>query len=445
MTTIEQTPPPQPAHRNGKATALALRLAETENALNALTAGQVDAIIDSTGRTYLLRPAQEYLWQSERRMRTVLESAADVITVVSRGGSILSQNQAVNRVLGYEPEELVGRSLFKLIHEEDLQRLYSAFFNVVEGFHENLTAQFRHRTRDGSFRLIEATVGKLHDSSESVVLSLRPITIPVSTATETIRLPGHAGAVRKEVPGAEASLSNHRFLAMLSHELRTPLAPVLLGVDLLRADKRFVEAQPTLTMIRRNVELQSRLLEELSDFITVGQNKARLKIESIDAHEAVHFVLEICQLEIAAAKIEVVLDLRASQSMVQADSARLQQIMWNLVKNAIKFSTPGSGITITSANNETDGVTLEFIDHGRGIEPELLPLVFDPFRQGEYSTQHFAGSLGLGLFISKRLAEAQQGILTVASEGCGHGATFCLSLKTGAACTGGSSPPLKTG
>lgn len=433
MTTTDQTSPVQPMHRNGKAMALALRLAEAENALNALTAGQVDAIIDSTGKTYLMRPAQEYLWQSERRIRTVIESAADVITVVSRGGAILSQSQAVNRVLGYEAEELVGHSLFKLIHEEDLQRLYSTFFNVVEGFHESLMAQFRHRTRDGSFRLIEATVGKLHDGSESVVLSLRPITIPVSTGTETIRLPERAGAVRYEAPCAEASLANHRFLAMLSHELRTPLAPVLLGVNLLQQDERFVEARSTLTMIRRNIELQSRLLAELSDFITVGQNKARLKIESIDVHEAVRFVLEICQLEIAAAQIEVRLDLRASQSIVRADSARLQQVMWNLVKNAIKFSTPGSSIVVTSANNETDGVTLEFIDHGIGIDSELLPLVFDPFRQGEYSMQHFAGSLGLGLFISKRLAEAQGGTLTVASEGHGHGTTFRLNFKTGPA------------
>jgi signal transduction histidine kinase len=228
---------------------------------------------------------------------------------------------------------------------------------------------------------------------------------------------------------AEAAPPKDRFLAMLSHELRTPLMPVLLGVDELGDDERFAAARPTLTMMRRNIEVQSRLLEELTDFTTVGQHKVRLRPEAIDAHEAVRYVLEICRGESGTALIEVRLDLRASESIVLADSVRLQQIMWNLLKNAIKFSPPGGDISITSANETPGNLTLEFTDHGIGIEPEFLPLLFEAFQQGANLPQHRHGGLGLGMFIAKELAEAQGGTLTVASEGRGKGATFRLTLN----------------
>ena len=228
---------------------------------------------------------------------------------------------------------------------------------------------------------------------------------------------------------AQTAPPKDRFLAMLSHELRTPLMPVLLGVDEMGGDERFAAARPTLTMMRRNIEVQSRLLEELTEFTTVEQHKVRLRPEAIDAHEAVRFVLEICRGEISTALIEVLLDLGASESVVLADSVRLQQVMWNLLRNAIKFSPPGGGISITSANETPGCLTLEFTDHGVGIEPELVPLVFEPFQQGDNSMQHRYGGLGLGMFIAKGLAEAQGGTLTVASEGRGTGATFRLTLN----------------
>ena len=218
MTATPQTPPPPPTHAAEKAITLALRLAHAENALQALTSGQADAIVDPDGKTHLLRPAQEHLRQNERRLQAVIESTADVITVVDRGGMILSQSRAVRRVLGYEPDELVGSSIFRLIREEDWPRFYSAFFNVIEGFDENATVQIRHRARDGSYRLIEATAGKLRDvSSASVVFSLRPITSPLRARTQ----PG--------VPGTPdiCPAGEDREFMTLSHGRRIPpMAPV---------------------------------------------------------------------------------------------------------------------------------------------------------------------------------------------------------------------------
>ena len=401
---------------------LALHLAAAENALRVFTEDKVDAIVDASGKPYLLRPAQEHLLQNERWLDSVIESAADVITVVNRGGTILSQSRPVNRVLGYEQDELVGTSIFKLVRNEDLPHVHSAFFNVIEGIQEHATAQFNHRARDGSYRMVEATLGRMRDSaSASVVFSLRPIAHP---SRESIEFD------RREAESARAGIEKDRFLAMLSHELRTPLMPVLLCVGELQEDERFAEARPLLAMMRRNIELQARLLEELADFTTVGQHKVRLRPEPIDVHEAVRFVLEICQAEIRAARVEVSLDLRASNNIVLADTLRLQQVMWNLLRNAIKFSPPGSSISISSANEAPGDVTLLFVDHGIGIEPELLPLVFDPFQQSEraINKKHYGG-LGLGMFIAKGLTEAQEGSLIVTSEGLGHGATFCLTLK----------------
>jgi two-component system phosphate regulon sensor histidine kinase PhoR len=175
MSAENHTSRPSATHPS-KAKALALRLAHAENALLALAAGQVDAITAPSGKTHLLHPAQEHLRQSESRLQSVIESSADVTTVVTCSGLIVSQNRAVRPVLGYEPNELVGSSIFRLIHEGDLPRHYSAFTNVIEGIFEYAKVHFYHRARDGSYRLIEATLGKLRGASPaSVVFNLRPL------------------------------------------------------------------------------------------------------------------------------------------------------------------------------------------------------------------------------------------------------------------------------
>ena len=179
MTAKPKPPSPPPTHGPEKAITLALSLAQAEKAIEAFGAGQVDAIVDTDGRAYLLRPAQERLRANETRLQAIIDGAADVITVVDRSGVILFHSRAVTRLLGYEPEELVGQSIFELIYEEDLDRLYFAFFNVIEGFVERATVHFYHPAHDGSYRLIEATVGKLSDATPpSVVLIYRPITGP---------------------------------------------------------------------------------------------------------------------------------------------------------------------------------------------------------------------------------------------------------------------------
>ena len=214
MNATTHSVPTSPKHGPDKAIILALTLAQAENAIHAFTSGQIDAVLDSDGNAYLMRAAQEQFRQNEKLLQAMLDSAADVITVVNRGGVILFQSQAVRRVLGYEPGELVGSNLFDFIHEEDLSAVYLAFFDVIEGVHESATVQFCHRFRDGTYRMIEASVGKLCDpSSAGVVLSLRPITKPLWKRAEPARPGG------PEMPQA----GEERERIMLSHGRQIPL------------------------------------------------------------------------------------------------------------------------------------------------------------------------------------------------------------------------------
>ena len=154
-----------------------MRLAHAESALDALASGQVDAIVGPSGKTYLLHGAQEDLRRSEMGLKSLFDSASDLIVVINRGGEIVLQNRAAIRLLGCAPEELLGASLFQLIHLDDVMEVRSAFFSVIDGFRDDATVEFRHVTGDGSYRMLEAMVSKLRDASVSrVVLVCRDMT-----------------------------------------------------------------------------------------------------------------------------------------------------------------------------------------------------------------------------------------------------------------------------
>ncbi len=413
MAMIDEFPPPL-RRRAGQAAALALRLANTEDALLALTSGQVDSIADIDGRIHLLRPAQEHLRQREGRLRDIIDSAPDMVTVLDRKGTIVFQNKAAGPALGYGGDELAGINFFTLVHCEDLSRVHASFFSVMEGVQEKASAVFRQRTSNGSYCLVEAIVSKLHDAAaECVVVGMRPLTISP---------PAPAEAAEVE------SAPRDQFLAILSHEMRTPLTSILLGIELLQEDPRFEEAAEILQMVRRNAELQARLVEDLGDFSRLGQHKVRLRPRRLDFHEVIRFVLASSRSETATAGILVLTDLAALDCVVLADPERLQQVIGNLIKNAVKFSSAGGNLSIQSSNDTEGAILVDFIDHGIGISPDLLPLVFDAFRQGQ--TQESHGGIGLGLFIAKGLTEAQDGTLTARSAGSGQGATFRLRFPT---------------
>ena len=199
------------------------------------------------------------------------------------------------------------------------------------------------------------------------------------------------------------------------------------------------ELRESLEIIRRNVELEARLIDDLLDLTRVTKGKMPLSFSSVDAHVSIRHTLEICRSDLYRKKLELVTDLSAKRHVVRADPARLQQVLWNLVKNAVKFTPEAGRITIQTVD-EDEAIRIDVGDTGMGIEPEFLEKIFNAFEQtSNIVTRHFGG-LGLGLAISKALAEAQGGNLRASSEGRGKGATFTLRLPASMDVAAASSP-----
>ncbi len=228
-----------------------------------------------------------------------------------------------------------------------------------------------------------------------------------------------------------ANRTKDNFLAMLSHELRTPLTPVMAALDTLEADgSRSSGAKNSLAMIRRNVELESQLIDDLLDLTRIAKDKLQLRFGPLDSHEVINNVVEICRPQAQARNLTLQLNLRAGTHYVLGDAAKYQQIVWNLLKNAVKFTAENGEITISSSNPEPQLLAIAVHDTGIGIEPEVMNRIFDPFEQGERAFQRRYGGLGLGLAISKSLAQAHGGTLIARSEGHDQGSTFILTMKT---------------
>ena len=227
---------------------------------------------------------------------------------------------------------------------------------------------------------------------------------------------------------ARSNLAKDRFLAALSHELRTPLTPVLASAVALENEQALPEnIHESLQMIRRNVELEARLIDDLLDLTRISRGKVQLNFEIVDAHSLLQNALEIYQAEIRRKHLALRLDLTAQKVHLRADPARLQQIFWNLIGNAVKFTPRDGLISVSTSNRCGEQLRVEIADTGLGIEPTLLPKIFDAFEQGG-RTQ--LGGLGLGLAITKTLVEAHDGTITAESGGRDKGARFALILPT---------------
>jgi HAMP domain-containing protein/signal transduction histidine kinase/CheY-like chemotaxis protein len=272
----------------------------------------------------------------------------------------------------------------------------------------------------------------LDQLTESIGIVLN--TIEASTRTENLLTQSQSLATELQKTNLEleekarSNLAKDQFLAMLSHELRTPLTPVLAtALELENEPDVRPDVRESLQMIRRNVELEARLIDDLLDLTRIDRGKVQLNFEIVDAHTLLQNALEICQPEIDRKHLEPSLNLGAKKVHMRADPARLQQIFWNLINNAVKFTRPNGQITITTTNDSGEKLRVEIADSGMGIEPEALPKIFDAFEQGG-RTQ--LGGLGLGLAISKTLVEAHKGTITAQSDGRNKGSKFALVFPT---------------
>jgi signal transduction histidine kinase/DNA-binding response OmpR family regulator len=270
----------------------------------------------------------------------------------------------------------------------------------------------------GFLAIIDKTTGVFAEEDEAILLLLVQM---ASIAIENLQ----------SADARAANKAKDQFLAVLSHELRTPLTPVLATLSqLIPAGRIPAELREDLDMIRRNVELEARLIDDLLDLTKINKGKIELQYDSVDVHSLILDAIRICQLDINAKSHTVNTALNALHSHVRGDSTRLHQILWNLLKNAVKFTAPGGTIAVSSENVAADGgaLLIRVTDSGIGIEPEVLPRIFNAFEQGKRSITRQFGGLGLGLTITKALVDAHHGTIAALSNGTGSGAVFTLTL-----------------
>jgi len=252
----------------------------------------------------------------------------------------------------------------------------------------------------------------------------------IATATDIDDLKNTAAALRAAKEAAEqAAEAKDRFLAVLSHELRTPLTPALATAQLLERRKDVgADLHESLQLIRRNIELEALLVDDLLDLTKIARGMIELRKQPVDLHLLVQTVADICMSELLGKGQHLEIDLNAAEHHADADPARMQQVLWNLVKNAIKFTAPGGTIRVRSENTEPGRIAISVADTGIGIPAGVIGRIFQPFEQGPQTVSPRSGGLGLGLSISKTLVELHGGAIRAESAGEGRGATFTIEL-----------------
>ena len=230
---------------------------------------------------------------------------------------------------------------------------------------------------------------------------------------------------RQKKNAGAASTAKNRFLGLLSDKLRAPLAPVLkwAGTIAEQSDLR-PEVQQGLKMLRGNLELEMRLIEDLLDLTRIARGQLTLQLRQVDAHGLLQSALEIVRSEIEKRHLTPLIALTASQHELIADAPRLQQVFWNLVCNACKFTPENGTISVRSYNPSPGRIMIEITDNGIGIEPQFVERVFHAFEQADSKSD----GLGLGLTISKAIVEMHAGTIRAHSDGLGKGATFVIEL-----------------
>jgi CheY-like chemotaxis protein/nitrogen-specific signal transduction histidine kinase len=235
-----------------------------------------------------------------------------------------------------------------------------------------------------------------------------------------------ASLARAKEEAEAANIAKDNFLATLSHELRTPLTPVLATLSSWEVRRSFpAEFAEDLEVVRRNVDLEARLIDDLLDLTRIAKGKVALNPEVLNVHKVLDAVTAMYLSDIRGKRIDLSVRPHADDCHVRSDPGRLQQAFWNVLKNAVKFTPEGGKIDIATRNDRQGRVQIIFTDTGVGMSQDMLRRLFQPFEQ---ETAGLYGGLGLGLAITRTLLEAQQGTIEAKSEGPGKGASFVITL-----------------
>jgi PAS domain S-box-containing protein len=380
------------------------------------------------------RRAEEALRTSEEQFRLLIAGVEDyAIFMLDPGGFIQTWNAGAERIKGYTREEVIGQHL-SLFHPPEDQRAGKANRLLAEAAETGHVVDRGRRIRkDGATFMAEAILTALWTPDGK----LRGFTKVTRDITEQV-----AKQEALEIALAEAKQASEikdRFLAVLSHELRTPLTPVLAAVSYMVENASGAAAQfaQDLEMIRRNVQLEARLIDDLLELTHARNSEVSLQLEAVDAHRLLDEVAKMVAADVAAKRLDLSLQLEASQHHVWADPVRIRQVFWNLLSNAVKFTPAGGRIVVATRSTDAQQLHVEVTDTGVGFEPADADRIFSAFEQGERTVTRRFGGLGLGLAVSKSIVGMHKGSIAARSGGPGQGATFTVSLPAIAASDGG--------
>ena len=347
------------------------------------------------------------------------------IYLLDPNGNVISWNTGAEKIKGYSAEEITGKNFASFYTADDVaagkpQR------NLREASRRGYIRDQGPRVRkDGSTFEAEVIITALRDDAGKI----RGFSKVTRDITDQIRSREFEA---EKIAAQKASKAKDDFLAALSHELRTPLTPALAAATYLQdnAEKLPPEFVEDVEIIKRNVQLQARLIDDLLDLTRIARGKLHLELEDCDAHTIIKNAIEMADSAIEAKQLNVSTQLEAKEYHIMADCIRLQQVFWNLINNAVKFTAQGGQIAIRTFNDKSKRFHFEITDTGIGIEPQRLASLFQPFEQADPSVSRQFGGLGLGLAISKRLVDLHHGRIEGESRGRSFGATFKVTLDT---------------
>ena len=411
---------------------LVRRLGEAERSIPSLGDGAVDAIVDPpTATPQLLSRAHEELLRSEAHYRDLIARSPSIVCELAPDGTTLFANDAVRTVLGIRPAELVGRDWWSEVIASEQRPAANDFLHALdEG--DVSARELPLRASDGTLRQIEWTSVNRYGPNgrlQSVILFGLDVTAR-RIAGEVERQLAEERLARAEAEAANKAKTE--FLAVMSHELRTPLNAIAGYTDLIDAGVRgpVTPAQrEDLERIRRAERHLLGLINDVMNFARLEAGTVHFEIRPVVVREVLAMLDVLTHTQVAAKRVAYSISLCDTGITVAADRDKLQQILLNLVSNAIKFTDTGGSITVACAQ-AGDSVRIVVTDTGRGIPPDKLGAIFDPFVQVNKQFTRDQGGVGLGLSISRDLALGMGGDLTVESV-LGAGARFTLTLPRG--------------
>jgi two-component system, chemotaxis family, CheB/CheR fusion protein len=396
-------------------------------------AGIVLTFVDITRN----KAVEEQFRQSQERLQLIVENACDyAIFSIDLDRKITSWNSGAQQILGYTREEALGKSADIIFTKED--RAAGAPEQEARRAIEDGRAmdQRWHIRKDGSPFWGNGATMPMHDTRGRAIGFVKVF----RDETGELRAKQTLEKSREELLTALREMERARgeavaagrakddFLAVLSHELRTPLTPVLMAACALSRRKDLPpEATEALAMIERNVRLEAQFIDDLLDVTRISRGKLEITKERVDVHDIVRRAIEVTRPEVDAKQQALEIELGAAHHQVLGDGRRLQQVFWNLLKNASKF-TPSGGTIRVRSRNAAGRIVIEVHDTGMGFEPGNSERLFAAFEQGTESISREYGGLGLGLAIVKATIEAHGGTVRAHSAGTARGATFCIEL-----------------